>query len=82
MPLTSVFANAGVNIDHGKLVDSFPSHNEICNLIQANATNTMLLTRESIGVDPCIYISVDKGGKKVIKTWLNLSVGTTKKQKK
>ena len=59
-----IFANAGIDIDHDKLVDSLPSHNKIKTLVEQAAIDTMLLTRDSIGPNPSLYVSIDKGNKK------------------
>ena len=66
--IASVFANAGIEIDSKKLVNSQPSDKSIQRFVENNALNTFLLTKESIKANPniyiYIYISVDKGNKK------------------
>ena len=77
----SVFANAGIPVNHDKLVDSLPSHNHIKNLVEQAAIDTMLLTRDSVGPNPCLYVSIDKGNKKGNKNLAKFICWYDKKEK-
>ena len=60
----SVFANAGININQEKLIDSQPNRNKIHDFVTENAISTVLLTEDSISKNPHVFISADKGNKK------------------
>ena len=62
--LGSVLANAGIEIENEKLVNSQPSGNSIQRFVEQNALNTLLLTQESIKDNTNVYVSADKGNKK------------------
>jgi len=56
--IASVFANAGIEIDSKKLVNSQPSDKSIQRFVENNALNTFQLTKESIKANPNIYIYI------------------------
>ena len=63
----SVFTNGNIPIDSNLLVNSQPLRNTIQRLAEQNVFDTILLTQESIRKNPFIYVSSDKGNKKVNK---------------
>ena len=78
----SLFVNAGVPINTESLVNSQPSDNTVQRLVEKSAVNTILLVQESLRRNQYVYISADKGNKKVIKILQSSSVGMMSKQKK
>lgn len=82
LAIGSVFANAGIPLNYDKLVDSQPSHNYIKALVEKNAVDNILLAKDSIGPNPCLYISIDKGNKKGNKNLAKYICWYCKKEKK
>ena len=81
----AIFANAGIDVDHEKIVSSSPSNDTIKRLVQQHAIDNLILTKDS--VDKCcdVYLSIDKGNKHGNKNmpkflcWYNVEEKKTKK---
>ena len=63
----SMLVNAGLDFDIENLVNSMPSDNTLQRCVEQNTTNTMILTRDSVVANLIIFLSADKGNKKVIR---------------
>lgn len=57
-------ANAGIQFDVRKTVDSFPGRDTIGNMLIQNGTDTVILTKSRIEKNQYVFISYDKGNKK------------------
>ena len=60
----AVLENAGIRINTKVLVHSLPGNDTIANMVVQNAADSIILTKESIQMNPMVYISCDKGNKK------------------
>ena len=60
----SVFEDAGIELDKSRLIESLPSSQTLRTLVTETAVDTVLLTRQSLQLNPHVYITCDKGNKK------------------
>ena len=64
MIVGAVLENAGIKVKTEDIVQILPVNDTIAHMVIQNASNTVMLTKESIKNNPIVYISCNKENKK------------------